>query len=345
MSANLDAKQAVRLYISDKMTAVKFKRFFNGASEQLFFRQIREAAPIAADQVLRIESINNILQRFFSGEQLSAETAGQLKSACIHNSSGLTNLVRVLQELAAIEQNSKGQMSDITMPGDDIWFERLGLARPGRMQQATVPFSSWLRYPLYALAAAMFIFTAVFIYRSTNNHQDRVLDISFDNSLPADYLGNLERGAETTPRNVPSSFSDAFRQGMAAYLVRDYSGARKHWKGIEAQAEHLLSTQSETPQLVRDYYFYSGLGALAQAVSRAHSVNKTEKKTLLNEAEHKITLAGKNGLASLYYRGLIASLRGHPQQALKMLRQIPGSTPFSSKARALENHLMSKTDR
>jgi len=342
MSANIDIEQAVRLYISHKMTAEKFECFFNGTSERLFFEQIREATPVATDHVLRIESINKILQRFFSGEQLSAETTGQLKFACIHDSSSLTNIVRVLQALEAIEQSGKGQISGITMLDNDIWFERLGLVRSRKRQQTILPFPTWLRYPLYTLAAAMLLFTAVFIYRS-GTHQDRSPDISFDTHLPADYLGNLERGAEKTPGNVPSSFSDAFRQGMAAYLVRDYKGARQQWKGIETIAGQLLSTQSETPQLVRDYYFYSGLSALAQAVSRAHPVNKTERKMLLDEAAHKIILARENSPASLYYRGLISFLNGHPQQALNILKQIPENTPFSSKARALENHLRSET--
>ncbi len=331
----IDTTPTIRRFLLGEMDEKHFALQMTDPLKRAFYTQIRRAEPIAPEHPLRSAQIDEMLQDFFSGQKLSAREAGLLKHSLLHDPANMLYTQRFFDEI----ETMKNYVPPAGVNTGKDWLPQLGISSAVQRRA----FSGFFR-PAYMLAAAILIFAVLFVYR-TGNAPNALPDITFDDHLPVDYIGYMQRGAGTTDGDVPLSFRDAFREGMADYLTLDYAAARSAWKKAETTARQLAQAHDPLPVMVRDFYFYSGLNDLALALSKKSPPETARKTTLLNEAAHYLRLSAEQKSVALYYRALIAARLGQISKARALLQKIPQKDPYYSFRTILESKLMAEKEK
>lgn len=268
------------------------------------------------------------LEDYFSGN-LNIETANHLVQLLVISKTNYRKLIYKINENAqALELAAKSFVQVHPLSQKIKWPEilRKPEGENGSRYKKT-------RYVLLAAAAVVFV-----IFLLPRFYQQNLKDYyNFDRQIPLEYDHSFSRNAqENTDINTKIKQIDIkFNKGISEYLLKNYSGALKEWRGIESMLGQLTRETAYDRDYADQIYLFKAVSQIALALSDIVSLSADEKKGLLGEALLLFQNINMDRDSEKYFFALTLSLTGNVQMARPLLLSVPDSSAFYPKGSAL----------
>ena len=297
---------------------------------------IHSASP--AEINLTFEKAEEYLETYLAGNLTKAE-AIELSEAIISSERNFKLLNHIIEEHAAALEAGYIEQSEYneTISESEI-LQQLSKLKDKNPTHNNNNYVKRIAVGLISVAALFFIL----IMLPVQINSDLKDLYSFDHNVPLDFNDSTLRGtlpADEITNPEYSQFKLQFSIGMSEYLAQEYASALSEWKSIEDNMKNLENNSFFNEKDRREFILYDAVCRIALYLSENESLDKSNRKELLNKTIELFKKLPVDSDAEKYYYALALGLAEQNSEALGILGSISNDSEYYRKKIILEEQL------